>query len=158
MLTHHNLVNNSYWEEIWTEFKCKVLAYLSSVYKTFFIPFETATQDKLCLPTPLFHCYENTCRVMTALHFGRGIVFPSEGFDPVTTVKAASDEKLEYIQPCMNSKGNEVIRVLFLYRCTAINGTPTMYIDMLGVIEQGRAPTLRKTIINRWSHLPHWAF
>ena len=88
LLTHHNLVNNAY-----------------LVGKGI----QWDSEDKLCLPVPLYHCFGCVLGSLQVLVFGATLVLPSAQFDPATTLKAIHDE-----------------------RCTTIYGVPTMYIAEFG--------------------------
>ena len=71
-LTHHNIVNNSYFTGLRMEFD---------------------TSSKLCIPVPLYHCFGMVLGVLTCIMHGSSMVFPDDAFDPTTTLKAVSDEK-----------------------------------------------------------------
>ena len=64
--------------------------------------------DRLCLPVPLYHCFGMVLGVLACFTHGATIVFPDEGFDPVTVLAAVEAE-----------------------RCTALHGVPTMFIAEL---------------------------
>ena len=87
LLTHHNLVNNAY-----------------LVGKGI----QWTSEDKLCLPVPLYHCFGCVLGSLQALVFGVTLVLPSAQFDPAAVLKAIHDE-----------------------RCTTIYGVPTMFIAEL---------------------------
>jgi len=86
-LTHHNILNNGY-------FIGETLRY--------------SEVDKVCVPVPLYHCFGMVIGSLACLTHGATMVLPSEGFDPVTTLRAISDEK-----------------------CTSVYGVPTMFIAEL---------------------------
>lgn len=65
--------------------------------------------DRLCIPVPLYHCFGMVMGVLGCVASGATMVFPSEGFEPEATLKAAADE-----------------------RCTSIYGVPTMFVAQLG--------------------------
>jgi fatty-acyl-CoA synthase len=67
-----------------------------------------STADKLAIPVPLYHCFGMSMGTLGCVSTGTTMVFPSEGFDPVATLKAISTE-----------------------RCTAVYGVPTMFAAML---------------------------
>ena len=86
-LSHHNIVNNGY-------FVAKRQAFTEA--------------DKLCIPVPLYHCFGMVMGVLGCVSHGASMVFPSEAFEPATTLKAVADTK-----------------------CTALYGVPTMFIAEL---------------------------
>ena len=65
------------------------------------------SQDRLCLPVPLFHCFGITLGVMAVLTHG-ATVLPLESFDPLMVLAVVQKE-----------------------RCTALYGVPTMFIAEL---------------------------
>lgn len=65
-------------------------------------------QDALCIPVPLYHCFGMVLGNLAAVSYGAKMVFPGEGFDPLTTLKAVEAEG-----------------------CTALHGVPTMFAAML---------------------------
>ena len=74
-------------------------------------------QDIICCPPPLFHCFGCILGYMASATHGSAIVFPSEAFDPLATLKAVQEEK-----------------------CTALYGVPTMFIAELELLENGIVP------------------
>lgn len=62
-------------------------------------------KDRLCIPVPLYHCFGMVLGVLSCISHGATMVFPSEIFDPVTTLQTIEQEK-----------------------CTALHGIPTMFI------------------------------
>lgn len=88
-LTHRNIINNGH--------------------------FVTATMnftdaDVLCIPVPLYHCFGMVMGTLGCVSKGAKMVFPGEAFEPVTTLRACSDEK-----------------------CTALYGVPTMFVAELSL-------------------------
>ncbi|AQV94085.1 AMP-binding protein [Cupriavidus necator] len=65
-------------------------------------------QDSLCIPVPLYHCFGMVIGVLACISAGASMVFPSESFDPATTLSSIEAE-----------------------RCTALHGVPTMFIAQL---------------------------
>ncbi|GLH05213.1 Luciferin 4-monooxygenase, partial [Gryllus bimaculatus] len=63
---------------------------------------------RICLPIPMFHGFGNGIGIINALHFGCTLVLPSPTFQAETSINAIEKE-----------------------RCTAIFGTPTMFVDIL---------------------------
>ncbi len=86
-LSHHNILNNG-----------------------FFIgeAMRLMPEDRLCIPVPLYHCFGMVLGNLAALTHGACMVFPGEGFDPLTTLQTVAEE-----------------------RCTALHGVPTMFIAQL---------------------------
>ncbi|KAL8772746.1 MAG: hypothetical protein Q9209_002091 [Squamulea sp. 1 TL-2023] len=74
-------------------------------------------QDIICCPPPLFHCFGCILGYMAAATHGSSIVFPSEAFDPLATLKAVQEEK-----------------------CTALYGVPTMFLAELELLANGTVP------------------
>lgn len=62
----------------------------------------------ICIPNPLYHCFGCVMGSLSALIHFQTCVFPAPSFEPLAALKAIHEEK-----------------------CTALYGTPTMYIDML---------------------------
>ena len=69
---------------------------------------ELTQDDKVCISVPLYHCFGMVIGNLAALNYGAAMVYPSEAFDPVQTLKAVTK-----------------------YKCTAIFGVPTMFIAYL---------------------------
>jgi fatty-acyl-CoA synthase len=86
MLSHFNIANNGYWLGANQNF---------------------GSDDKVCLPVPLFHCFGCVLGVMACVNHGAAMVFV-ERFDPVTVMMSVERE-----------------------RCTALYGVPTMFIGIL---------------------------
>ena len=86
-LSHHNILNNG-----------------------FFVGegIKLVPGDKVCIPVPLYHCFGMVMGNLGALTHGAAMVYPSEAFDPLATLKAVASE-----------------------RCTALYGVPTMFIAQL---------------------------
>jgi fatty-acyl-CoA synthase len=72
MLSHHNLVNNSY-----------------LVGKRLLLN----SKDKIVLTVPLFHCYGSVGGILNTIHRGSTLVFPAPSFEPLASVQAISEEK-----------------------------------------------------------------
>lgn len=62
-------------------------------------------KDRLCIPVPLYHCFGMVLGVLACVTQGATMVFPSEAFEPLSTLKTIEKEK-----------------------CTALHGVPTMFI------------------------------
>ncbi|MFY9835085.1 MAG: AMP-binding protein [Xanthobacteraceae bacterium] len=86
-LSHHNILNNG-----------------------FFIgeAMRLTSEDRLCIPVPLYHCFGMVLGNLAAVTHGACMVFPGEGFDPLATLQTVAEE-----------------------RCTALHGVPTMFIAQL---------------------------
>ncbi|RWA11810.1 hypothetical protein EKO27_g3322 [Xylaria grammica] len=83
MLTHHNIVNNA--------------RFIGDRMRL-------TSDDVLCCPPPLFHCFGLVLGLMAVITHGAKIVYPEETFDPAAVLRAISDEK-----------------------CTAVHGVPAMF-------------------------------
>ena len=86
-LTHHNIVNTG--------------RFIAQAMRL-------SQRDSLCIPVPLYHCFGMVLAVLACVAEGATMVFPSEAFDPVATLRAVSEEQ-----------------------CTALHGVPTMFIAEL---------------------------
>lgn len=86
-LTHRNILNNG-----------------------FFIgeAMELTENDRLCIPVPLYHCFGMVLGNLACLTHGAAIVYPNDGFDPLTVLETVQAEK-----------------------CTGLHGVPTMFIAEL---------------------------
>ncbi|KKZ63683.1 hypothetical protein EMCG_01990 [[Emmonsia] crescens] len=73
--------------------------------------------DVVCCPPPLFHCFGSILGYMATATHGSAIVFPAESFNALATLKAVQEEK-----------------------CTALYGVPTMFIEELDLLEEGKVP------------------
>lgn len=70
--------------------------------------------DIVCCPPPLFHCFGCILGYMATATHGSAIVFPTEAFDPLATLKAVQD-----------------------YKCTALYGVATMFLAELELLASG---------------------
>ena len=86
-LSHHNIVNNGF--------------FIAQAMRL-------TPDDRLCIPVPYYHCFGMVLGNLACVSHGSCMVSPSEGFDPLATLQAVSEE-----------------------RCTALHGVPTMFIAML---------------------------
>jgi fatty-acyl-CoA synthase len=86
-LTHRNILNNG-----------------------FFIgrAMQLTPADRMCIPVPLYHCFGMVLGNLACLTHGATIVYPSDGFDPLSVLQTVQIEK-----------------------CTALHGVPTMFIAEL---------------------------
>ena len=86
-LTHRNILNNG-----------------------FFIgeAMQLTEHDRLCVPVPLYHCFGMVLGNLACITHGATIVYPNDGFDPLTVLETVQAEK-----------------------CTALHGVPTMFIAEL---------------------------
>ena len=64
--------------------------------------------DRVCIAVPLYHCFGMVMGNLGCLTHGATMVYPSEAFEPLATLKAIAEE-----------------------RCTALYGVPTMFISVL---------------------------
>ncbi|KAJ5619306.1 hypothetical protein N7510_003290 [Penicillium lagena] len=71
--------------------------------------------DIVCCPPPLFHCFGCILGYMATATHGSAIVFPTESFNARAALKAVQEEQ-----------------------CTALYGVPTMFLEELGLIEEGK--------------------
>ena len=75
---------------------------------------EYTAQDRICLPTPFYHCFGMVMGNLAATSHGACIVIPAPSFEPAATLRAVQTE-----------------------RCTSLYGVPTMFIAELGLPEFG---------------------
>ncbi|KAL8802585.1 MAG: hypothetical protein Q9200_006540 [Gallowayella weberi] len=73
--------------------------------------------DIICCPPPLFHCFGSILGYVATATHGAAIIFPSEAFDPLATLKAVQEE-----------------------RCTGLYGVPTMFLAELELLSNGTVP------------------
>ncbi|KAL2010263.1 hypothetical protein VTN00DRAFT_6070 [Thermoascus crustaceus] len=74
-------------------------------------------EDIVCCPPPLFHCFGCILGYMATATHGSAIVFPSESFNALASLRAVQEEK-----------------------CTALYGVPTMFIEELNLLRSGEVP------------------
>ncbi len=86
-LTHRNILNNGFFIG-----ECMKLT----------------PADRLCIPVPLYHCFGMVLGNLACLTHGSTIVYPNDGFDPLTVLETVQAEK-----------------------CTGLHGVPTMFIAAL---------------------------
>jgi fatty-acyl-CoA synthase len=86
-LTHHNILNNGY-------FTGRAM--------------RLTEKDRICIPVPLYHCFGMVMGNLASVTLGATMVYPGEGFDPLTTLQTIEQEK-----------------------CTTLYGVPTMFIAEL---------------------------
>jgi fatty-acyl-CoA synthase len=86
-LTHRNILNNGFFIG-----ECMKLT----------------PEDRLCIPVPLYHCFGMVLGNLACLTHGATIVYPNDGFDPLTVLQTVQAE-----------------------RCTGLHGVPTMFIAEL---------------------------
>lgn len=86
-LTHRNILNNGY--------------FIGEAMNL-------SADDRLCIPVPLYHCFGMVLGNLAILTHGGTIVYPNDGFDPITVLKTVQKEK-----------------------CTGLHGVPTMFIAEL---------------------------
>src|SRR5690242_8897089 len=90
--------------------KGATLSHLYILNNGFFIgeAMRLTPEDRLCIPVPLYHCFGMVLGNLAAVTHGACMVFPGEGFDPLTTLQTVAEE-----------------------RCTGLHGVPTMFIAQL---------------------------
>jgi fatty-acyl-CoA synthase len=86
-LTHHNILNNGY--------------FIGETMRL-------TPADRICIPVPLYHCFGMVLGNLACVTHGSAMVYPSEGFDPLSTLETVQAE-----------------------RCTGLYGVPTMFIAEL---------------------------
>lgn len=86
-LTHRNILNNGY--------------FIGEAMNL-------TDADRLCIPVPLYHCFGMVLGNLAILTHGGTIVYPNDGFDPITVLETVQKEK-----------------------CTGLHGVPTMFIAEL---------------------------
>ncbi len=86
-LSHHNILNNGYFVARMQNF---------------------THNDKVCIPVPLYHCFGMVMANLGCITHGATMVYPSEGFEPLTVLQTVQAEK-----------------------CTVLYGVPTMFIAEL---------------------------
>lgn len=86
-LTHRNILNNGFFIG-----ECMKLS----------------PADRLCIPVPLYHCFGMVLGNLACITHGSTIVYPNDGFDPLTVMQTVQAEK-----------------------CTGVHGVPTMFIAEL---------------------------
>ena len=69
---------------------------------------DLSEEDRLCIPVPLYHCFGMVLGNLAILTHGGCIVYPNDGFEPLSVLEAVQNEK-----------------------CTALHGVPTMFIAEL---------------------------
>ena len=75
-LTHRNILNNGFFIG-----ECMKLSPV----------------DRLCIPVPLYHCFGMVLGNLACLTHGATIVYPNDGFDPLTVLQTVQAEKLSLI-------------------------------------------------------------
>lgn len=86
-LTHRNILNNGF--------------FVGEAMKL-------TSVDRLCIPVPLYHCFGMVLGNLACLTHGATIVYPNDGFEPLSVLQTVQDEK-----------------------CTGLHGVPTMFIAEL---------------------------
>lgn len=86
-LSHHNILNNGLFVAERINLTC---------------------EDRMVIPVPLYHCFGMVMGNLGCMTHGAAMIYPGDGFDPLTTLQAVSEE-----------------------RATALYGVPTMFIAEL---------------------------
>ena len=73
--------------------------------------------DIVCCPPPLFHCFGCILGYMATATHGSAILFPTEAFDPLASLKAVQE-----------------------YKATALYGVATMFLAELELLDNGTVP------------------
>ncbi|KAL7073208.1 hypothetical protein ACQ4LE_007514 [Meloidogyne hapla] len=92
--------------------KGATLTHHNIVNNAYFVGLRAGYHEKraiICIPNPLYHCFGCVMGSLAALVHFNTCVFPAPSFEPLAALTAIHEE-----------------------RCTAVYGTPTMFIDMLG--------------------------
>ena len=74
-------------------------------------------RDIVCCPPPLFHCFGSILGYMATATHGSAILFPSEAFDPLASLKSIQE-----------------------YKATALYGVATMFLAELELLDNGTVP------------------
>jgi fatty-acyl-CoA synthase len=86
-LSHRNILNNGYFTGL---------------------RMSLTTEDRLCIPVPLYHCFGMVLSNLSCVAHGAAMVYPSAGFEPLAVLETVAAEG-----------------------CTALHGVPTMFIAEL---------------------------
>ncbi len=87
VLSHYNIVNNA---------RATALA------------MQLTSDDRLCVPVPLYHCFGMVLGVLACVSAGACLVFPGPSFEAGETLRSVAENQ-----------------------CTALHGVPTMFVAML---------------------------
>ncbi|KAK5170559.1 uncharacterized protein LTR77_005147 [Saxophila tyrrhenica] len=74
-------------------------------------------EDVVCCPPPLFHCFGCILGYMATATHGSAILFPTEAFDPLASLKAVQE-----------------------YKASALYGVATMFLAELELLKNGTVP------------------
>jgi fatty-acyl-CoA synthase len=90
-------------------------------------------EDRLVVPVPLYHCFGMVLANLACLTHGACAIYPSEGFEPDSALKAVQDEN-----------------------ATALHGVPTMFIAELALSNFKRIRLIKLTNWTYgWFTMPH---
>ncbi|ROT47275.1 AMP-binding protein [Candidatus Cardinium hertigii] len=95
--------------------KGAILTHHNIVNNAYFVGLRSGYHEKrsiICIPNPLYHCFGCVMGSLSALIHFQTCVFPAPSFEPLAALQAIDEEK-----------------------CTAVYGTPTMFIDMMNHAE-----------------------
>lgn len=75
--------------------KGATLSHKNIVNNGFFVGegIQLQSQDRICLPVPLYHCFGMVMGVLASISHGSCIVLPDEAFDSKTVLQSIADEK-----------------------------------------------------------------
>jgi len=118
-LSNHDIVNIQFTSGTTSKPKAACLAHRSILNNGHQIGSRMllTSNDIVCCPPPLFHCFGCILGYMATATHGAAIVFPAEAFDPTATLRAVQDEK-----------------------ATALYGVPTMFLSELELLADGVVP------------------
>lgn len=78
----------------------------------------------MCLQAPFFHVFGIDIALLPALTHGATLVLPAESYHPERSLDAITKEKWVF--------QSLILKLLYVFdRCTAIYGTPTMFVDLI---------------------------
>lgn len=116
VLSHFNLINNGIFSGYRNELHQK--------------------HHRICIQNPLFHVYGVVIGIMAAIAHGSTLILPGLGFNPTESLYAINREKLIIYKALILF----MHKILYLFRCTVIYGTPTMYVDLIARQKECNVP------------------
>ncbi|GLH07799.1 Luciferin 4-monooxygenase [Gryllus bimaculatus] len=99
--------------------KAAVLSHHNIINNSYLVGkrFNFNSSSRICLQVPLFHCYGFCNGLLASLHHGATLVMPAPQFTAQSSLKTLQDEA-----------------------CTAVYGTPTMYVDLVNLAKKSAQP------------------